>query len=153
MTRESDMNLLFEPRAVAVIGASAKPGKIGYSVVRNIKQGGFRGRIYPVNPQGGEILGNKVYASVGDIKDEVDVASVIVPAKLVFDAVKACADKGVKHIQIITSGFSEVGEVELERRIVEYARSKGSRVLGPNIFGVFSASSDFMIWTCTFHAG
>lgn len=143
MTRESDMNLLFEPRAVAVIGASAKPGKIGHSVLRNIKQGGFRGRIYPVNPQGGEILGIKAYASVGDIREEVDVASVIVPAKLVFDAVKECADKGVKHIQIITSGFSEVGEVELERRIVEYARSKGSRVLGPNIFGVFSASSDF----------
>jgi acetyltransferase len=141
--KDSNMNLLFEPRSVAVIGASAKPGKIGFSVVRNIKQGGFKGKIYPINPQGGEILGNKVYASVSEIGEEIDVASIIVPAKLAFDAVKECADKGVKHVQIITSGFSEIGEVELEHRIVNYAKSKGTRILGPNIFGVFSASSNF----------
>lgn len=143
MKLQSNINLLFEPKTVAVIGASSKPGKIGYSVVRNIKQGGFQGKIYPINPQGGEILGCKVYSSIKDIDGEVDVASIVVPAKFTFEAVKECADKGVKHIQIITSGFSEIGEVELERKIVEYAKSKGSRILGPNIFGVFSASSNF----------
>lgn len=140
---ESNIRLLFEPRSVAVVGASSKPGKIGYSVVRNIKQGGYRGKIFPVNPQGGEILGLKAYSSVRDIKDEIDVASIIVPAKLAFDAVRECADKGVKHVQIITSGFSEIGEIELEKKIVEYAKSKGTRVLGPNIFGVFSAPSSY----------
>ncbi|HDP81423.1 MAG TPA: CoA-binding protein [Spirochaetes bacterium] len=143
MKDQSEMNLLFEPRSVAIIGASSKPGKIGYSVVRNIKQGGYAGKIYPVNPQGGEILGIKAYPSINDIDDNIDVASITVPAKLTFEAVKQCADKGVKHIQIITSGFSEIGEVELEKKIVDYARSRGSRVLGPNIFGVFSASSNF----------
>lgn len=141
--KESNMNLLFEPKSIAVVGASSKPGKIGYSVVRNLQQGGFAGKIYPINPQGGEILGTKVYSSVKDIDGDVDVASIIVPAKLTFDAVKECADKGVKHIQIITSGFSEVGEHELEHKIVEYAKSKGSRILGPNIFGVFSATGNF----------
>ncbi len=143
MKERSDMSLLFEPKSVAIIGASSKPGKIGYSVVRNIKQGGFRGKIYPVNPQGGEILGTRVYPNIKDIDDSIDVATITVPAKLAFNAVKECADKGVRHIQIITSGFSEIGEVELERKIVEYARSKGSRILGPNIFGVFSASSSY----------
>ena len=143
MKEESNMNLLFEPRSIAVVGASSKPGKIGFSVVRNLKQGGFKGKIYPINPQGGEILGEQVYNSVKDIPGDVDVASIIVPAKLAFDAVKECADKGVKHIQIITSGFSEVGEVELEHKIVDYAKSKGARILGPNIFGVFSATSNF----------
>jgi len=139
----SNIKLLFEPRSVAVVGASSKPGKIGYSVVRNLKQGGYRGKIFPVNPQGGEILGERVYASVLDIKEEIDVASIIVPAKLAFNAVRECADKGVRHVQIITSGFSEIGEIELEKKIVEYAKSKGTRVLGPNIFGVFSAPSSF----------
>jgi acetyl coenzyme A synthetase (ADP forming)-like protein len=143
MKEESNMNLLFEPKSIAVVGASSKPGKIGFSVVRNLKQGGFKGKIYPINPQGGEILGEQVFNSVKDIPGDVDVASIIVPAKLAFDAVKECADKGVKHIQIITSGFSEVGEVELEHKIVDYAKSKGARILGPNIFGVFSATSNF----------
>jgi acetate---CoA ligase (ADP-forming) len=143
MKRESHIRSLFEPRSVAVIGASAKPGKIGYSVVRNIVQGGFKGKIFPVNPQGGEILGLPVHASVAAIGEEIDVASIIVPAKLAFSAVKDCADSGVKNIQIITSGFSEIGEVELERKIVDYARSRGARILGPNIFGVYSATSHF----------
>jgi acetate---CoA ligase (ADP-forming) len=143
MKRESQIRSLFEPQSVAVIGASAKPGKIGFSVVRNIVEGGFHGKVFPVNPQGGEILGRPVSKSVAAIGEPVDVASIIVPAKLTFDAVRDCADNGVKNIQIITSGFSEIGEVELERKIVDYAKSRGARILGPNIFGVYSATSHF----------
>lgn len=139
----SDIKALFEPKSVAVVGASSQPGKIGYSVTRNILQGGFKGKVYPINPKGGAILGMDAYKSVGDIGAPVDVASICVPAKFTFDAVKECADAGVKHVQIITSGFSEVGEVELENKIVDYAKSKGTRILGPNIFGVFSSSGNF----------
>ncbi len=139
----SDIKALFEPKSVAVVGASSQPGKIGYSVTRNILQGGFKGKVYPINPKGGAILGMDAYKSVGDIGGSIDVASICVPAKFTFDAVKECADAGVKHVQIITSGFSEVGENELENKIVDYAKSKGTRILGPNIFGVFSSSGNF----------
>jgi acetyltransferase len=130
---------LFEPRAVAIIGASANKGKIGYKIVENIVTGGYPGRIYPVNPQGGELLDRPVYQSMADIDAEIDVATIAIPAKFVFEAVRACAEKQVKFLSIITSGFSEVGDVETERKIVNYALDHGMRVLGPNIFGIYSA--------------
>jgi acetyltransferase len=101
--------------------------------------GGYAGRVYPVNPKGGEILGLPVYRSIEDIDDEIDVACIAIPAPLVLDAVKSCSVKGVKFIPIITSGFSEVGNIEAEKKIVAYARDNGMRVLGPNIFGIYSA--------------
>ena len=137
------MKTLFEPRSVAIVGASAQPGKIGYSITRNIINGGFAGKVYPINPKGGEILGLQSYQVIADVPDEIDVASICVPAKLTFAAIKECADKGVKYVQIITSGFSEVGEYELERNIVNYANERGTRVLGPNIFGLYSASGNY----------
>jgi acetyltransferase len=142
MDSMNTMKYMFEPSSVAVIGASAQPGKIGYSVVRNLKEGGFGGNIYPINPRGGEIIGIKSYADISDVAGPIDVASICVPARLVFDAVKACADKGVKIVQIISSGFSEIGEFEMEERITAYARDKGTRVLGPNIFGAYSGAAN-----------
>lgn len=134
-----DIKYLFEPRAVAVIGASHDTSKIGYKILENIVAGGYRGRIYPVNPKGGAILGIHVSKSIGEITgDEIDLACVVVPARLVFDAVKSCADRGVKFCLAISSGFSDVGNREEEKRIVSYAREHGTRILGPNIFGVYS---------------
>lgn len=138
--RYPDIKYLFEPRSVAVIGASHDQSKIGYKLLENIVQGGYKGKVYPINPKGGEILGHKVYENIADVPGEVDMACIVIPAKFVFDAVKSCADKGVKFVPIITSGFSEVGNIEEEKRIVAYARSKGMRILGPNIFGVYSSS-------------
>lgn len=139
--RYPDIRYLFEPRSIAVIGASHDKGKIGYNFLENIIQGGYRGKIYPINPKGGEILGLKVYKDISGVKGEIDMACIMIPARLVFDAVKACADKGVKFAPIISSGFSEIGNNEEERKIVEYANSKGMRILGPNIFGVYSSNS------------
>ena len=136
---EPDIKYLFEPRAVAVVGASHDQKKIGYKILDNIISGGYPGKVYPVNPKGGEILGLRGYKDVNEIEEEVDVASIVVPAPLVFDAVKRCGEKGVKFVSIITSGFSEVGNREEENRIVACARDHHMRVLGPNIFGVFSA--------------
>ena len=136
------MNYLFEPKSIAVIGASSTDGKIGNSVVKNISKNGFTGNIYPVNPRADEILGLKAYPSVSSIGGEVDAASICIPAKYVYDAVKDCVDSGVKQIQIITSGFSEIGEHELEEKIVNYAREQGTRILGPNIFGIYSAAAN-----------
>lgn len=136
-----DIKYLFEPRAVAVIGASHNKEKIGYKVLENIIAGGYGGKIYPVNPQGGEILGVPVYKTINEITDQIDLACITIPAEFVFDAVKNCADKGVKFAAIITSGFSEIGNIADEKKIVAYANEHGMRVLGPNIFGIFSAAS------------
>ncbi len=132
---------LFEPRSIAVIGASPEKSKIGHKVVSNILHGGYKGKVYPVNPQAGEVLGLKAYRSVEEIPDAVDAASIVIPAKFVFDAVKSCARKDIRYLMIISSGFSEIGNSEEERNIVAYARSHGMRVLGPNIFGIYSAEA------------
>jgi acetyl coenzyme A synthetase (ADP forming)-like protein len=147
---DPDIKFLFEPRSVAVIGASQSKEKIGYKVLENIINGGFGGAVYPVNPSGGEILGLKAYKSVEEIEGVVDVACIAIPAKFVFDAVKGCVKKGVKFGLIISSGFSDVGNNEEEKKVVSYARENGMRIVGPNIFGVYSSES---MLNCTFGPG
>ncbi len=132
---------LFEPKTLAVIGAARDENKIGYKILKNILTGGYKGKIFPVNPQGGEILGLKAYRSVEEVNETVDVASIVIPAKFVYEAVQSCARKKVKYLTIISSGFSEIGNNEEERRIVSYARDHNMRVLGPNIFGIYSAAA------------
>lgn len=137
----SSIRYLFEPRSVAIIGASKDPKKIGYKILSNLVASGYRGAIYPINPSGGEILGIPAYPSIEAVPDTVDVVCTTIPAKAVFDSVKACADRGVRYNLIISSGFSEIGNTEEEKRIAEYAKSKGMRIVGPNIFGVYSAEA------------
>jgi len=129
---------LYRPKNVAVIGASSTPGKIGYTVVENLIQGGFEGKIYPVNPKADEILGLKVFPSIADLPAGVDAAVITVPAKFVPQAVEDCGKHGVKGLIVITSGFSETGQHELEHEIVEIARRYNTRILGPNIVGYLS---------------
>jgi acetyltransferase len=130
---------LFEPRSIAVIGASHIKGKIGHTIFSNILSGGYKGKVYPVNPKGGDIMGNPVYQSILDISQDIDLVTVTVPAKFVLEVVEECAEKGVRHIQIITSGFSEIGNIEEEKKIVSIANSHEIRILGSNIFGLYSA--------------
>ncbi|WP_010477425.1 acetate--CoA ligase alpha subunit [Thermococcus zilligii] len=133
---------LFRPRSVAVIGASDKPGKIGYAIMKNLVEYGYEGKIYAVNVNGGEmeISGRKfpVYRSILEVPDEVDMAVIVVPAKFVPQVVEECGQKGVKVLPIISSGFGELGEEgkKVEEQLVETARKYGMRILGPNIFGV-----------------
>ncbi len=141
--KDSDTNMkyLFEPRGIAVVGASKSPGKIGHTVVKNIVCGGFRGNIYPVNPKGGEMLGLRVYEHLEAIDGRVDVAMIVVPAEVAFEAIQECAHKDVKFAVIISSGFSEVGNVAEELKIARFAREHGIRIVGPNVFGIYSAVS------------
>jgi len=126
---------MLEPRSIAVIGASRTPGKIGYVVLKNIIGYGYKGKIYPINPNAEEIMGLKAYPSVLNVPGEVDVAVIAIPAQEVPRAMEECGKKGVKVAVVITSGFSEVGNIELEEKIVKIAREYGVRILGPNIFG------------------
>ncbi len=134
----AEMRSLFQPRTVAVFGASTNPDKIGYRIVENLVKGGYQGVIYPINPHGGEVLGLPVLRSLAEISDDVDVAVMAIPARFVYDAVVECGNRNVKHLVVISSGFSEVGNIDEEQRIVKVAHEHGMRVLGPNVFGVFS---------------
>jgi acetyltransferase len=134
-----NIKYLFEPGSLAIIGASRDKSKIGHAVLQNVIAGGYAGKIYPVNPGGGEIEGIPVFRSILDIDDPIDMVCITLPAKLVYDTIVQCAEKKVKHAIIITSGFSEIGNFEEEKRIADYARSQGMRILGPNVFGVYSS--------------
>ncbi|MFH1502014.1 MAG: acetate--CoA ligase family protein [Candidatus Eisenbacteria bacterium] len=142
MTQGSpDIRRLFRPRSVAVIGASHDESKIGHKILSNILAGGYEGRVYPVNPKGGEILGLPVATSMDDVEAGVDLVCTCVPAKFAYEAVRSAGDREAAFNLVITSGFSEVGNIEEERRIYDCARERGMRILGPNIFGMFSAAS------------
>ncbi|RLE59820.1 MAG: acetyl CoA synthetase, partial [Thermoprotei archaeon] len=128
---------ILRPNSVAVIGASRSPEKIGHQVLRNLIEAGFpKDKIYPVNPKADQILGLKCYPSVKDIPDEVDLAVIVVPAKIVPLVLRDCVEKGVKGVAVISSGFKEVGRVKEEQELVEIARKGGFRLLGPNIVGI-----------------
>lgn len=134
----NDLHALFNPRSVAVIGASSKPGKIGYSIVENLKESGYTGKIYPVNPNATEILGYPCFPSVKDIGQPVDEAIITVPAKLVLNTARECGEAGVKFLVVITAGFKEIGGegVQREQELVNICRQYNMRMVGPNVVGI-----------------
>ncbi|KPL81130.1 acetyl-CoA synthetase [Ornatilinea apprima] len=141
MESRKQLDSLFKPDSIAVIGASNTPGKIGHSVVKNLIESKFQGKIYPINPKEDEIQGIKAYPTVADVPGSIDTAVVTVPAKFVLGVTEECGKKGIQSLIIITSGFSEVGNRELEQQIVDMANSYHMRILGPNIVGVLSNSN------------
>lgn len=126
---------VFNARSVAVVGASANPEKTGHIILKNIIEGGFEGKIYPVNPKAGEILGLPCYPSVTAINDSVDVVIIVVPAKFVPDVMEEAGKKGVTGAVIISGGFGETGNIELEKQILDIAKKYGMRIIGPNCQG------------------
>ena len=119
--RQKSIDILFNPKSIAVIGASATRGKLGNDVMRNLIDSEFDGRIYPVNPRGDQILGQKVFRSVDDIVGDIDVAVIVIPAKYVLKVVEDCGKKDIKALVIITAGFKESGHdgAEAEKKLVE----------------------------------
>jgi acetyl coenzyme A synthetase (ADP forming)-like protein len=133
---------LFNPQAVAVIGASANPAKLGYSVLDNIIKYGYQGAIYPVNPKEKEILGHACYPRVIDVSGPVDLAVIVVPNKAVAAVMEDCGAKGVGSAIVITAGFRETGAEgrQLEREVIEIALKHSVRVVGPNCLGVIATA-------------
>jgi len=143
------MKRIFSPAGIAIIGASGDPSKLGYSTVKNIIDGGYKGKIYPINPKADEILGLKCYRSVQEIPGKVDVAVIVIPAKNVADAVTALGEKGVAGAIVISSGFAEIGNDDLQRELVATATKSRVRILGPNIFGLYYTPADLCATFCT----
>ena len=138
-----ELDAFFNPKSVAVIGASREPQKVGHRVLRNLIDGGFRGKIYPVNPNAEKILSLKCYKSILETPSEVDLAIIVVPARIVPSVAEECGQKGVKGIVVISAGFSETGGegVRLERKLVKICRKYGMRMQGPNCLGIISTHS------------
>ena len=134
---------LFSPKSIAIIGASSTPGRPGYLFVKELLETGYAGNIYPINPKGGKIEHLEIYKSLNDVEEPVDLALIAVNKKLVLDAVRDCAQHGAKIGIIFSAGFGEMGQEgkALERKIVEAANQFHMRLVGPNCFGIFSASS------------
>lgn len=146
------LNTLFNPRAVAVIGASAEQHKVGYSLLNNLIRFSYKGAIYPVNPKTREILGLKTYADLQSIPGEVDLAIISIPAALVPDAVRECIRKKIPSAVIVSAGFKEAGAegILLEKELKVLARDNAIRILGPNCLGVINTASCL---NATFAAG
>src|SRR5690606_4994331 len=143
------MKRIMEPKAVAVIGASNEDGKIGNSVMKNIVNGGYSGKLYPVHPKADEILGVKAYKSVKDIPGDVDVAVFAIPAKFVAGALTEVGEKKIPGAVLIPSGFAEAGEPELQREVVEVGKKYNIRLMGPNIYGFYYLPADLSATFCT----
>ena len=137
------LDYFFNPKGIAVIGASNDPKKLGYEVFKNLKEY-KKGKVYPVNIKEEEVQGVKAYKSVKDIPDEIDLAIIVVPKRFVKDTLIQCGEKGVKGVVIITAGFGETGEEgkREEKELVEIAHKYGMRIIGPNCVGIMNTHVD-----------
>jgi len=134
----------FEPRSVAVIGASKTPGKAGNEILVNMLANGYQGKIFPINPGGEEILGYRSYRSVSEVPEPIDLAVFIVPAEKTLEPLKECAAKKVPAAVIASGGYAEVDEqgAGLQEEILKVARSAGMRIIGPNTSGLTSTPAN-----------
>jgi acyl-CoA synthetase (NDP forming) len=135
----AEIEAIFHPRSIAVVGASANPDTPGYDYVSSLQKFGYSGRIYPVNPRAEEILGLPAFPSLRGLPGQVDYVISCVPAAAVLELVDDCAAKGARALQLFTARFSETGRregAELERRLAERARAAGVRIIGPNCMGL-----------------
>jgi len=132
-----NLNNIFKPKSIAVIGASATAGSAGYRVFRNLIGSGYEGVVYPVNPKYESVLGVQAYQSVTDLPKSVDLAIILTPAKTVPDILEQCGKKGIKGIMIISAGFKEIGAegVALEKQLLGIKKKYGMRIVGPNCVG------------------
>jgi acetate---CoA ligase (ADP-forming) len=139
------LDAFFEPRSVAVIGASATPGKAGHEVLANIKANGFSGKVYPVNPRGGEIYGWAVAKSIAELPDGIDLAVIVLPADTTPKALRECASKGIRAAVLPAGGFAEIGAegLALQAELDAVTAETKIRVLGPNTSGHTSTPVGF----------
>jgi acyl-CoA synthetase (NDP forming) len=142
----SDLRAFFEPKSVAVFGSLREGLGLGYGMVRNLRQFGYSGRIYPVSPFHSEVMGMKACSSLDEVGEPIEAAIVITPPPTVPGIVEQCAHKGVKAVIIVSENFAEAGGdgVRYQRQLEDIARRTGIRIIGPNTVGVFNPSTGFL---------
>ncbi|MCO5130934.1 MAG: acetate--CoA ligase family protein [Xanthobacteraceae bacterium] len=146
-SRLGGLGAIFDPKAIAFVGASTSKDKLGFQLIQTLVDFGFTGKIYPVHPTASEIYGLKAYPSVAAIPDEVDRAYIAVGNKLVPDVLAQCRDKGVKVAQVLTAGFSEYSSdsSDLEQQMRDQLAAGTMRMIGPNCIGTFSSGTRMAI--------
>ena len=144
-TMKAKLGPFFEPAGVAIIGASATPHKAGNDVIKNILANGYAGKLFLVNPKGGEILGYPVHTSITGLPEGIDLAVIILPAKDTLGALRECAAKGIGHVVLSAGGFAEVDEsgAGIQHDLIDIIRETGVRVMGPNTSGHISTPHRF----------
>jgi len=141
---KNKLDNFFNPKSVAVIGASANREKIGYGILKNLIEGKYKGKIYPINLKSKKILGLKTYASITKIKEKIDLAIIIIPAKFVNTTLEECGERGVKNVIVISAGFKETGKegMRLEKDMAEIAKKFDMQIIGPNCLGLADSTSN-----------
>ncbi|MEN8190052.1 MAG: acetate--CoA ligase family protein [Thermodesulfobacteriota bacterium] len=136
------LNNLFEPKSIGVVGASESPGRIGYEIVKNILEGGYRGDVFPVHPDLDSLLGKTCYPDLKSIPADIDLVIIAVGAGQVFEIIRQAADRGVKALIVLSAGFSETGAEggEREQEMRDYCQRHDIRLLGPNCLGVINGN-------------
>jgi len=144
MQKSGNLEALFAPKSIAVIGASNRQGSVGRAVFTNILLNEYTGTVYPVNPKDRSISGVRSYPSIGHLPESVDVAVVVVPAAVVPAVTEECGKKGVKGLIIISAGFKEVGQdgAALERQVASLAQKYSMRMVGPNCLGTINTDPE-----------
>ncbi|MBI4396062.1 MAG: acetate--CoA ligase family protein [Elusimicrobia bacterium] len=134
------LDTLFNPKSIAVIGASRRAEAVGHAVFKNLHRGGYKGALYPVNPKSPDVLGVKCFASISEIPGPVDLAVLIVPATAAVPTFEECLRKGVKSAVVISAGFREVGPdgAALEKQLADMAVRSGVSFVGPNCLGIIN---------------
>jgi acetyl coenzyme A synthetase (ADP forming)-like protein len=135
----------FNPKSVAVVGASRTQGKIGYTILENLKYS-FKGPIYPINPNTEEILGLKSYPTLLEVEEPIDLAVIVVPAEITKKVIEEGIKKKISAIVIISSGFSEIGEKERELELKKLSETKKIRIIGPNCIGIYKKDLDMIFF-------
>ena len=134
------LDALFQPRAIAIIGASSKEKSVGNDIVENLVKQGYAGQIYPINPKIDSLHGLPVYHSVAELPEKIDLAILAIPAKFVSQEIEQAALKGAQAALVISAGFKEVGQKELEQELVATCQRLGVTLAGPNCLGVINPS-------------
>ncbi len=149
MTHELDS--LFKPKSIAIIGASTKELSIGNVIIKNLLHYDFKGAIYPINPKAPEVRGLKAYPSIFDVPGDIDLAHVIIPSRFVPQIIEDCGKKGIKSVIINSAGFSEMGEegAALQQAFLDNAKEYGIRIFGPNCQGIINTDPDYKAY-CDF---
>jgi len=144
---EHFLDIFFNPRSVAIVGASTNPDRLNYSLVNNLLKFNFPGEVYPVNPTAGEVLGLKAYPSVKDIEADVDLAVISVSSNNTMDVVRDCVAKGVKGVTLVAGGFSEIGDPGRRKQdeIRDLLRKNNIRAIGPNSLSPINTAKNFAI--------
>lgn len=147
----NELDALFKPKSIAIIGASQKELSIGNVITKNLLHYGYTGAIYPINPNVGEIRGIKAYPTIFDVPDEIDLAHVIVPSKFVPQIIEDCGKKGIKAVIINSAGFSEMGDegIALQNEFLANAKKYGIRIFGPNCQGIINTDPEYKAY-CDF---